>query len=42
MREEGGTGHTESKSAREQIEGGIRQGIGILSAFKDAFDITIQ
>ena len=42
MREEGGTGHTESKSAREQIEDGIRQGIGILSAFKDAFDITIQ
>ena len=42
MREEGGTGHTESKSAREQIEDGSRQVIGILSAFKDVFDITIQ
>ena len=42
MREEGGAGHTENKRAREEIEDGIRQGIGILSAFKDAFDITIQ
>jgi polyhydroxyalkanoate synthesis regulator phasin len=32
----------EKKSARAKVSDGIRQGIGVLSAFKDALEETIQ
>ncbi|MDH5758639.1 MAG: hypothetical protein OEZ65_03555 [Gemmatimonadota bacterium] len=32
----------ESRSAREKVSDGIRQGIGVLSAFKDALEETIN
>ena len=32
----------EKKSARQRMGGGIRQGIGVLSAFKEALEETIQ
>lgn len=32
----------DKKSAREQVSDGIRQGIGVLSAFKDALEETIN
>ncbi len=32
----------EKKSARERMGGGIRQGLGVLSAFKEALEETIQ
>ena len=32
----------EKKSAREKVSDGIKQGIGVLSAFKDALEETIN
>jgi len=32
----------DSKSAREKVSEGIRQGIGVLSAFRDALEETIN
>lgn len=32
----------DNKSAREKVSDGIRQGIGVLSAFKDALEETIN
>lgn len=32
----------DKKSAREKVSGGIKQGIGVLSAFKDALEETIN
>lgn len=32
----------DAKSGREKVEDGIRQGIGVLSAFKDALEETIH
>ncbi|MDX1494736.1 MAG: hypothetical protein R3253_11780 [Longimicrobiales bacterium] len=39
-----GEGHAEagSRSRRDRMSDGIRQGIGVLSAFKDALEETIQ
>ena len=34
--------NTEKKGAKAKVSEGIRQGIGILSAFKDALEETIQ
>jgi len=36
------TGGAGAKSARQKVGDGIRQGIGVLSAFKDALEETIQ
>jgi polyhydroxyalkanoate synthesis regulator phasin len=33
---------SEKKGAKEKVSDGIRQGIGVLSAFKDALEETIQ
>jgi polyhydroxyalkanoate synthesis regulator phasin len=35
-------GDKDPKSARQKVGDGIRQGIGVLSAFKDALEETIQ
>jgi polyhydroxyalkanoate synthesis regulator phasin len=40
--DEGDTGSGARKGAREKVGDGIRQGIGVLSAFKDAIEETIQ
>ena len=40
--EEGPTMNDEKKSARAKVSDGIRQGIGVLSAFKDALEETIN
>lgn len=36
------SGDSEKKGAKEKVSDGIRQGIGVLSAFKDALEETIQ
>ena len=41
MREEG-VGHTEGKSARKRVEDGIRQGVGVLSALKEAIQEVFE
>jgi polyhydroxyalkanoate synthesis regulator phasin len=40
--EEGTMSEDEKKSAREKVSDGIRQGIGVLSAFRDALEETIN
>ena len=37
----GGTGGEERRGAREKVSEGIRQGLGVLSALKDALEETI-
>ncbi len=39
---EGQTDRDEDKGARERVGDGIRSGIGVLSAFKDALEETIK
>ena len=41
MRQEG-MGHTEGKSTRRRVEDGIRQGVGVLSAFKEAIQEVFE
>ncbi len=42
MEEKGPTMTDDKKSAREKVSDGIKQGIGVLSAFKDALEETIN
>ena len=42
MTNEEGRKRTSARDAREKVSDGIRQGIGVLSAFKEALEETIQ